>query len=102
MLTPKIQNSVFTVSKVIRHLIRALGFLAAHTALQWYALFYVAVYLNSYLQPNDDIDRDTYLNPKVGSNICARECVAGENPKICYYKWTVENYATISQYVQRY
>ncbi|PNF18421.1 Laccase [Cryptotermes secundus] len=52
--------------------------------------------LKAYLQPVNDIDRDTYLHPKEGSNICARECVLGEEPKICYYEWTVENYATIS------
>ncbi|KDR11747.1 laccase-2-like isoform X2 [Zootermopsis nevadensis] len=54
------------------------------------------VYLKSYLQPNDDVDRATFLNYTADSVICARECVAGQTPKICYYQWTVENYATLS------
>jgi hypothetical protein len=63
--------------------------------------FAVAVNLKLYLQQNDDIDRKTYLNPTADSNICARQCVVGEKPKICYYQWTVENYATVSEYVHR-
>nr|ACX54563.1 laccase 15 [Reticulitermes flavipes] len=55
-----------------------------------------SVLLNSYLQPNDDIDRNTYLlNAK--SNNCARICNGTEAPKICYYQWTIENYVTLSE-----
>jgi hypothetical protein len=57
----------------------------------------VAVNLESYLQPDDDIDTATYLNATANSTICARECAVGEKPKICYYRWTVENYATLSE-----
>ncbi|GFG33407.1 hypothetical protein Cfor_01834 [Coptotermes formosanus] len=54
-----------------------------------------SVLLNSYLQPNDDIDRNAYLLKAQSSN-CARMCNATEAPKICYYQWTIENYVTVS------
>ncbi|KAF7993616.1 hypothetical protein HCN44_010211 [Aphidius gifuensis] len=30
-----------------------------------------------------------------GPKECARECIAGKKPKICYYHWTVEYYRTL-------
>ena len=57
--------------------------------------FDAAVLLSSYLQPNDDTDRYSFLlNAK--SNRCARICNEMTAPKICYYQWTIENYVTLS------
>ncbi|KAJ9592217.1 hypothetical protein L9F63_001218, partial [Diploptera punctata] len=50
--------------------------------------------LPQYLQPNE-VDRSAYLNPTQGGNICARDCEKDPSPKICYYEWTIENYATL-------
>lgn len=30
-----------------------------------------------------------------GPEECARECIGGEQPKICYYDWIVEYYRTL-------
>lgn len=30
-----------------------------------------------------------------GPEECARECIAGKQPKICYYHWTVGYYRTL-------
>ncbi|XP_069677181.1 uncharacterized protein [Periplaneta americana] len=55
------------------------------------------IYLAPYLQPNDEVDSNTFLNPPSGSRICARNCTPDEAPKICYYKWTLENYVTLGK-----
>ncbi|PNF18423.1 hypothetical protein B7P43_G09045 [Cryptotermes secundus] len=62
----------------------AIGLVSAQTRLN----------LNNYLQP-DSVTRQQYLTPSRSSNLCARQCVAGEAPKICYYKWIAENYVTL-------
>nr|ALQ52760.1 laccase BP76 [Neocapritermes taracua] len=49
--------------------------------------------LESYLQP-DRITRQEFLTPS-NRNQCARECIAEEAPKICYYKWIAEDYVTL-------
>nr|AON96381.1 laccase 1 [Coptotermes formosanus] len=49
--------------------------------------------LENYLQP-DRLTRQQFLTP-TNSNQCARQCVAGAAPKICYYKWFAEDYVTL-------
>lgn len=49
--------------------------------------------LDKFLQP-DNVDE---YNEYPGDNIsCARECIEGEPPRICYYKFFLENYATMT------
>jgi len=55
--------------------------------------FFSTVNLESYLQP-DRITRQEFLTPS-NRNQCARECIAGDAPKICYYKWIAEDYVTL-------
>ncbi|XP_069675364.1 uncharacterized protein [Periplaneta americana] len=50
--------------------------------------------LKNYQQP-DKVTRQQYLFPARGSNLCSRECIAGDAPRICYYKWVAEPYTTL-------
>jgi hypothetical protein len=74
-------------------------FHALHTGKKTYlsAQIFSTVNLEKYLQP-DHITRQEFLTPS-NRNQCARQCIAGQAPKICYYTWTAEDYVTLGPYV---
>ncbi|KAJ9592218.1 hypothetical protein L9F63_001219, partial [Diploptera punctata] len=49
---------------------------------------------NSYLQPNR-VTLAQFNSANRNSNLCARNCVANESPKTCYYRLVAEDYVTM-------
>lgn len=57
--------------------------------------------LKESLQPDDigvNEDYDDYLE-HYNSTLCLRSCKSGEPPRVCYYKFNIENYNTIGRLV---